>query len=233
MRAAKTIRPTGAAYPGNIQDALKNLPQLDAIGETSLLGSPAIGICGSRDASPEALEYAYEFGRRCAKQDFVVVSGHARGVDRQAEKGALEAGGKAIAVLPEGIDGFRIVRELQPFVDLEKNFLAVSMFESGASWTTWRAMDRNKLIVALSIGLFVIEAREKGGTINAAFECNRQRKPLWAIKYQVENEDRAGNTELLRQEMALPLETRADLSAALEMATGHSLTVNSQIPLAV
>ena len=60
------------------------------------------------------------------------------------------------------------MKELQPFVDLDDNFLAVSMFDSGASWQSWRAMERNKLIVGLSLGMFVVEARDRGGTLRSA-----------------------------------------------------------------
>ena len=120
---------------------------------------------------------AYRFGREAALKGLVVVSGYARGVDRQAHKGALDIGGNTIAVLSEGLDHFRLVNELKPAIRLEENFLAVSMFEPSAVWKSWRAMERNKLIVALSVGLFVVEARETGGTINAGMRCVEQKKP--------------------------------------------------------
>ena len=229
----ETVTSTALGYPEQVRAVLPDQPSLDAIGKLDLLTGDAIGVCGSRDASDKALDYAYRFGQICAEKGVIVVSGYARGVDRQAHKGSLEAGGKTIAVLPEGIDAFRIVRELKPFVDLEENFLAVSMFEQSAVWKPWRAMARNKLIVGLSSGLLVVEAREKGGTIDAARECARQHKPLWAIKYPVEGEERAGNAQLLRQEKALPLESREDLEEALEKASQNDLVATSQVPLLV
>jgi DNA processing protein len=126
---------------------------------------------------------------------FVVVSGYARGIDRQAHKGAMEVGGATIAILPEGINHFRLVRELGSQADLSQNFLAVSMFDPDAVWKVWRAMERNKMIVGLSAGLFVVEARETGGTINAAMECVRQNKPLWAIAYSKQTPGREGNRQ--------------------------------------
>ena len=95
--------------------------------------------------------------------------------------------------------------------------LAISMFEPNAPWKSWRAMARNKLIVALSAGLFVVEARETGGTINAAFECVRQNKPLWAIAYSSVLPAREGN-QLLLQDSAIPLTCLTDLRKALEQA---------------
>ena len=68
----------------------------------------------------------------------------------------MQAGGCTIAVLPEGIDHFRLNGELKPYVQMDKNFLAVSMFPDEARWQVWQAMERNKLIVGLSSDMFVI-----------------------------------------------------------------------------
>lgn len=214
--ALKVVELTGSGYP----DALKPLlggSRLYTIGNTSLLGKKAISICGSRDASVSALKWAYEFGRQAATHGVVVVSGYARGVDRQAHKGALEAGGETIAVLAEGIRRFALVRELRPLMDLDRNFLAISMFDPDATWQAWRAMQRNRLIVGLSSGLFVIEARERGGTIDAAQEAVRQRKRLWAVAYSKETAGREGNRRLLATS-AIPLKHMGDLKRALEDA---------------
>lgn len=193
---------------------------LYAIGNSALLDGPCVGLCGSRDASASALEWAHEFGRTCANLGVIVVSGYARGVDREAHRGVLEAGGKTIAVLPEGIQHFRLVRELRATADLHVNFLALSMFEPAASWTVWRAMERNKLIVGLSLGLFVIEAKERGGTIQAAYEGMRQGKRLWAVAYETNTPGREGNRKLLAT-AAIPLKHVSDLAGALEDAMAH------------
>lgn len=203
-------------YPSYLPSLVTGV-QLYAIGNHELLRRLCIGVCGSRSASASALRWAHEFGLQAAHQGLVVVSGYARGVDREAHKGTLEAGGSTIAVLAEGIRHFRIPTELKPFVDLERNFLALSMFDPDAPWKVWRAMERNKLIVGLSIGLFVIEARERGGTINAAYESIRQGKRLWAVAYSDGGPNREGNRKLLASK-AIPLTHVNDLKPALERA---------------
>ena len=160
----------------------------------------------------------------------VVVSGYARGVDRQAHKGALDIGGNTIAVLSEGLDHFRLVNELKPAIRLEENFLAVSMFEPSAGWKSWRAMERNKLIVALSVGLFVVEARETGGTINAGMRCVEQKKPLWAVAYSEQLPERQGN-HLLLQGAAIPLRKFRDLKQAMEDAVSGTEEEVKQLAL--
>lgn len=209
------IPTTDVDYPNSLKYVLDER-QLFGMGNTNLLTARAVGICGSRDASKEALEYAFKFGWEAAEHDFVVVSGYARGVDRRAHEGALQAGGSTIAVLAEGITSFRLINELAPLVTSE-NFLAISMYPPSSIWRSWQAMERNKLIVALSIGLFVVEAKEKGGTINAALECVKQKKPLWAIAYSKDIKGREGNAKLI-QEAAIPLKKRQDLQEALDYA---------------
>ena len=212
----EVVSATEAAYPESLKGILGARP-LYAHGNVKLLTRRAIGICGSRDASATALKWAYQFGREAARHGVVVVSGYARGVDRQAHKGVLEAGGATIAVLPEGINCFRLTRDLRPLAKLEENFLAMSTFEPDAAWATWRAMQRNKLIVGLSTALFVIEARERGGTIDAAYEAMRQGKPLYAFAYAKELPGREGNRKLLATS-AIPVRHMRDLKRALEEA---------------
>lgn len=223
------ISPTNPKYPEGLRGILPDA-SLYAIGNLDLLGKQAIGICGSRQASPEAHEYAFKFGSEAANKGLVVVSGYARGVDRQAHKGALQVGGATIAVLPEGINYFRLVSELRPFIDLTCNFLAISMFDPDAFWKSWRAMERNKVIVGLSVALFVVEARETGGTINAAMECVRQKKPLWAIAYSKQLPGREGNRKLL-QTSAIPLNRQGDLQKALEESASRPSEEIKQLAL--
>lgn len=183
-------------YPSSIFMALRNRSPLSAIGNTALLDRPSVAICGSRNASESALQYAEAFGGVAATEGFVVVSGYARGIDRAAHKGALRARGCTIAVLPEGIDSFRPVRELDGPIDFER-FLALSPFEPAAIWTVYRAMQRNKYLVGLSSGLFVVEAGAKGGTVDAGRECLKQGKPLWVIEFTNGGSERVGNEMLI------------------------------------
>lgn len=208
------IQPADDYFPDALLSVLPDIT-LYCIGNVELLKERAIGICGSRNASADALNWAHKFGDVAASKGLVVVSGYARGIDRQAHKGALQSGGSTIAVLPEGIEKFRLNSELKDFARLDENFLAISMFSPDASWQSWRAMQRNKLIVGLSVGLFVVEAREKGGTIDAAMECVRQKKKLWAIAYTEDSEGRTGN-KILLQDSAIPLRRLRDVHDALE-----------------
>ena len=214
MKNVTKLRHDDQNYPDKAGNAI-GYKSLSCIGNTQLLGMKAIGICGSRNASDDALKWAYEFGLEAAIRNLVVVSGHAKGVDREAHKGAMHSGGSTIAVLPEGINQFRPNRELKTYIH-DDNFLAVSMFQDNARWQAWQAMERNKLIVGLSIGIFVVEAQEKGGTINAAMECVRQQKKLWVATYSNEMSGREGNRFLV-QESAIPVRKLGDVKETLDI----------------
>lgn len=222
---------TSQDLPAGVQDVI-GTKEIYAIGATDLLKRPCVGLCGSRDASDDALNWAYEFGKETAKRDIVLVSGYARGVDRLAHKGVLEAGGATIAVLPEGIEHFKMIRELRPLIDVGSNFLALSMFKPQDTWQVWRAMERNKLIVGLSSDLFVIEAKERGGTIAAAYEAIRQHKRLWAVAYKEATSGRKGN-KLLLAGKAMPVKHIDDFRAALEDAMREPPSEVRQLVMAV
>ncbi len=92
------------AYP----DLLRAIPDPPVIlwthGKNGLLGTPAVAVVGSRDATPTSLAVARKLGRQLAQAGLTVVSGLARGVDAAAHVGALEGGGPTIAVLGSGLN---------------------------------------------------------------------------------------------------------------------------------
>ena len=102
----------------NYPDSLKNFlgaqrPKvLFYMGKKSILKLPSIMVCGAREVSEKGIEIAYKCGKLIVKQGYSVASGYARGVDRAAHLGALEAGGNTIAVLPYGLSRFRVHRNI-------------------------------------------------------------------------------------------------------------------------
>ncbi len=168
---------------------------LDVVGNTDLLNMAGLGFCGSRKSSPKGLETAQDCADQAAN-NVAVVSGNAAGVDFEAHYNCLKAGGKTILVLPEGINHFRIIKTLQSVWDWER-VLVVSQFEPNEPWKAFRAMTRNQLIIALSRAMIVIEAGEKGGTLNAGKETLKSGLPLYVAQYQDMSVDARGNQMLL------------------------------------
>lgn len=202
------------SYPKRLKDMPTFPPLLYAWGNTGLLDTSAIGICGSRHASIDGLRHARRFGTIAAELHLTVISGYARGTDAEAHLGALERGGNTIAVLANGIANFRIKADFRVFDDLPDRMLVLSQFRPMQRWLAGTAMERNKVICGLADGLVVVEAGASGGTLHAGRQCLRQRKPLWVIQYRAPRDTAAGNDILIREE-AIPLRTENELKGTL------------------
>lgn len=172
------------------------LPPLRFSGNIELLSKPSVGFCGSRKASDKGLEVTSEIAELLAQQNVVVTSGYARGVDTRAHMSALAAGGETIIVLPEGMDHFRIKREIAPYWDNDRT-LVISQYSDNAVWRADRAMERNKLIVGTSAAAIVIEAGATGGTLDAGMSALRLGVPLFVVVYSENLDSNEGNRMLL------------------------------------
>jgi predicted Rossmann fold nucleotide-binding protein DprA/Smf involved in DNA uptake len=159
-------------YPPRLKQQLKRQapPLLFGAGPTATLSAPAIAIVGSRDVDSDGLAFAKELGRRCAAQEFAVVSGAARGVDLAAMTAAIDRGGSAIGITVDPLE--RLVRraELRTAIVDEQLTLATP-FHPGARWHAGNAMRRNRLVYALSRAAVVVaSAADGGGTRAGAVE---------------------------------------------------------------
>lgn len=181
-------------YPDALR-ALKAFPPvLWHRGDASLLQRRAVGLCGSRDASPQGLCMAADVGRWAAETDTVLVTGLARGVDREAMRAALDAGGTAIGVLADGW-GRWTMKELEPVIE-DGRLLVLSEFRPSARWRVGQAMQRNETIVLLAEEMYLIEAGEHGGTLDAGRRALRHGRPL----YVLDTGTRAVGSEMLVRE---------------------------------
>jgi len=172
-------------YPHRLRSVPSPPPLLFFVGDRSLLDSPAVAMCGSRDASDVGLAAARLCGEQVARQGLTVVSGYARGVDMATHVGALEAAGSTIIVLAEGVLHFRWKRELQEMRADHSRVLVLSQFPPSQTWNAGAAMTRNIVIAALGRALVVVEARETGGTLDAGLQALRLGRPVFALDFSV------------------------------------------------
>jgi DNA processing protein len=195
----QAIAPSDPLYPPSVKAlfAPKQPPVLHCAGNLALLSQIGVGFCGSRKSSDKGIEAARDCADQIAKGGRPVVSGNAAGIDAAAHRAALEAGGNTTLVLPEGIHHFRVRRDLRDVWDWNR-VLVVSQFEPDAPWSVYRAMDRNKLIIALSRAMIVVEAGESGGTVNAGLSTLKAGKPLYVAVYENMPEQAPGNERLLQ-----------------------------------
>lgn len=202
-----------AGYPPFLASMLQAPPALFIIGDRSLLLSRCVGMCGSRGASVQGLRAARTCGDEVARAGLTVVSGYARGVDAETHRSALMTCGRTVAVLPEGIAYFRRHASRNLHESEPDQLTAVSQFSPTQPWSVGTAMARNTSIVGLSLGLVVVEAGEKGGTLNAGQQALSARRPVLALQF--EDETPAGN-QLLIDRGATPVHSRAELTRCLK-----------------
>jgi|GEM_PF-161125 len=139
-------------------------PILYVKGNKQLLQENSIAIVGSRDAAEISLEFTDNIAKKASEQFNVVVSGFAKGVDKQALDSALKYNGQSIIVLPQGILTYSggIKKYYKQIV--EGNVLVLSTFQPNAVWGAGLAMARNPIIYGLAKEIYAAQSSSSGGT---------------------------------------------------------------------
>jgi len=179
----------------------------------NLNNTESISIVGARKASINGMKNAVYFSRELAKQGFTIISGYAKGIDTAAHLGALKAGGNTVMIIPTGILKFSLHLELNKLRNRMKNHAVIlSEFFPLSEWSVGQAMARNRVTSGLSDAVLVIEAGEKGGTINTAGWAIKQKKPLFVIP----SDTTLGSRKLLSMG-AIPVKNPGELVNRLQL----------------
>lgn len=161
-------------------------------------GEPAVGIVGSRSASPHGLEAAFRLGRDLARSGLLVVSGLARGIDAAAHRGALRAGGRTVAVLGCGADVAYPPEHAALMAEIACAGAVVSEFAPGVPPKGWHFPRRNRIISGLSLGVVVVEAPGRSGSLITARCALEQNRSVMAVPGTVLGGRNRGAHALLR-----------------------------------
>lgn len=179
-------------YPKLLKENLKfNAPTvIYTKGNKLLLQEPSIAIVGSRSADVMSLSFTDNIAKSATRNNKVVVSGFAKGVDRQALDSAVGTNGKSIIVLPQGImtfgSGFK-----QYFKHIvQGRVLVMSSFAPKAPWSVEFAMARNPIIYGMASEIFVAQSEEKGGTWSGVIDGLRKKRSIY-VRYPEKNEKNA------------------------------------------
>jgi len=202
-------------YPAALED-LSNPPRLlYVLGCDRILASGGVGIVGSSTPSAKGRALAAEIARRLSRAGYVVISGMAKGVDLAAHRGAVEAGGRTVFVLPEGLLQFRPPADLGPWDDVLARSAAVSEVPPDASWSPQAAVARNRLIAALSAVVVLVESRSHGGALHTVRAAEVLERPVFAVQYAEPPPCASGNNVAIARG-ATPLTCLADLRTVLD-----------------
>jgi len=167
------ISRSDASYPERLKKYLGQSapPLLYGVGSQNLLNRGGLVVVGSRDRSEEDGEFARRVGEHCAKEGIAIISGAAKGIDRDAMSGALEAGGWTLGVLAEGLAKTATSGQYRSSLVSDRLTL-VSPYDPDSRWFAYAAMERNKLLYGLSnAALVVASSADNGGTWAGAMEA--------------------------------------------------------------
>jgi len=211
------LTPDDPPFPKSLL-ALEEPPKvLYARGDLSVLDQPIAAIVGSRQPTNYGIKIAYEAAREAARAGIVVVSGLARGLDGRAHRGALDAGGRTVAVLGSGFDVAYPRQNLDLLETIPAHGLLLSELPPGTRPTQWSFPARNRLIAALAKCLLVVEGQQAGGTNNTAWWMLRLDKPVLAVPGRIDEPVAAGPNRLI-WDMATPYLSPADLLGQFGLA---------------
>lgn len=158
-----------AAYPPPLRDVPDPPAVLHCAGDPerrdALLGASPVAVVGARRASAYGLEVARSLGRGLSAAGVTVVSGLALGVDSAAHAGALEAGGRTVAVLGAGADRPDPPSRRGLYARIREHGAVLSEYAPGARAWRWTFPARNRLIAALAEVVVVVEAGERSGSL--------------------------------------------------------------------
>ncbi|HEV8530690.1 MAG TPA: DNA-processing protein DprA [Methylomirabilota bacterium] len=166
--AASCITRDEASYPANLREIPMPPERLWIRGRVEADDALAIAIVGAREATPYGLGCAERLAADLAARGVTVVSGLARGIDSAAHRGALEAGGRTIAVLGSGVDVIYPPENRRLASDIVARGAMVSQFPRGTPPLAGYFPARNRVIAGLSLGVVVVEAAEKSGSLITA-----------------------------------------------------------------
>lgn len=204
--------PRDANYPPRVL-ALEHPPDpLWIDGDPAALATRAVAIVGTRRMTAYGERVARELASACASAGVVVVSGFAQGVDSAAHRGALDAGGRTVAVLGEGIALFvaTVRGRRRPLVPrVRASGALVSQYAPNFCAQPWTFVRRNATIAALAEAVVVIEAGERSGALITAQDARRLGRPLFAIPGPIDSSASVGTNALIASGQARAL-VRAD-----------------------
>ena len=158
-----------------------------------------VAIIGSRKCSEYGLNTARNFSASLARKDVVIVSGMARGIDSMAHRGAVESGGKTIAVLGCGLDTCYPPENKELRDEITKNGCVLSEYPPGVPPHARHFPARNRIISGLSQLLIVVEAGKKSGTLITVDQALDQGRSVMAVPGNITNKYSQGTNALIKQ----------------------------------
>jgi DNA processing protein len=193
------VRYTDADYPARLRTIADPPPLLYVKGALTDADDKAVAIVGSRSASDYGRRVARDLARGLASFGFTVVSGMARGIDGMAHETALNCHGRTIAVLGSGVERAYPPEHDKLYQRIAEQGAVISELPMGTKPLAFNFPARNRLISGLSLGVVVVEATEKSGSLITASLAIDQGREVFAVPGEVGSSRSRGAHRLIRQ----------------------------------
>lgn len=207
----KMLTPDSREYPECLRQISNPPAVLYYVGEFPAVDDiPAIAVVGSRHTSQGGLVASRILCRQLGAAGAVVVSGGALGIDTAAHLGAIDAGGKTVALLACGID-YPYLKSNQKLREaISRHGALISEFAPGTEVQKWHFLIRNRIISGLSCGVLVAEASAKSGTMITAKHATEQNRDVFVLMVDSWRENSEGVLQLI-WDGAKPVACAADI----------------------
>jgi DNA processing protein len=186
-----------AAYPQCLKEIDTPPLVLYIRGELTLEDSLSISIVGSRDAKDYGRKVGYRLSYQLAQHGLTVVSGLAKGIDTSAHRGALEAGGRTIAVMGSGLSFIYPAANSDLAEKITEAGALISEFPMGVKPKPRNFPRRNRIISGLTLGTLVVEASNRSGALITARLAGEQGREVFAVPGEIFSELSTGTHKLI------------------------------------
>ncbi len=216
-------------YPRALLEIADPPAMLYCKGRRALLGQPALGVVGSRNATPQGVRDAEAFAHALSDAGLTIISGLALGIDAAAHRGGLAGAGSSIAVIGTGLDRIYPARNKALAHQLAEGGLIMSEFPLGTPPLPGHFPRRNRLISGLSRGVLVVEAAPGSGSLITAKVATEQGREVFAIPGSIHSPLSRGCHALIKQGAKL-VESAADILDELAWLTPPQGAVPTRSP---
>ena len=214
-------------YPTRLRMIDDAPPLLAVRGSDTTLARPMIALVGSRNASAAGTKFAERIAREFGDAGFVVVSGLARGIDAAAHRATVTSG--TVAVLAGGHDRVYPPENVPLLEQLLPSGAAVSEMPLGLTPRAQEFPRRNRLISGLALGVVIVEAAQRSGSLITARMANEQGREVFAVPGSPLDPRCEGTNGLIKQGATLVTEAE-DVLAVLRPILGQQLPLSFEEP---
>lgn len=214
-------------YPTHLKYISTPPPVLYVKGKLKPEDIKSIAIVGPRKACSYGKQFSHKLSCALAEEGVSVVSGLAKGIDTCAHRGALEAGGRTLAIMAGGLSGIYPPENKELAEEVTQSGALISEFPMNIRHESKNFHQRNRIISGLTLGTVVIEACRKSGALSTAKYANEQRRKVFAVPNQV-NPERSSGCQMLIKGGAQRVDKVSDFLNAFPQLCALKITDKSE-----